>query len=116
MDEPPCSPQCCPPLQLFLLTVLLLPNWKGLVQPPCPWCCQALASLQGASALCPQAAPHPNAHARLWLLISAVAANGFYPPATTNAMMSPLYAGSARGKGWDGEGSSQTCSLPTQLV
>lgn len=51
MDEPPCSPQSCPPLQLFLLTVLLLSNWKGPVQPLCPWCCQALAFLQGASAL-----------------------------------------------------------------
>lgn len=64
----------------------------------------------------PRAAPHPDAHARLWLLISAVAAIGFYPPATTKAVMSPLYPVSARGKGWDGEGSSQTCSLPTQLV
>lgn len=55
--SPPCSPQSCPPLQLSLLTALLLSNWKGLIQPPCPWCCQALASLQGASAL-PPGLPH----------------------------------------------------------
>lgn len=110
MDEPSCSPQSCSPLQLFLLTELLLSNWKGLVQPPCLWF--PPRNLSSA----PQAAPHPDAHTRLWLLTSAVAANGFYPPATTKAMMSPLYPGSAQGKGWDGEGSSQTCSLPTQLV
>lgn len=58
MDEPPCSPQSCPPLQLSLLTALLLSNWKGLIQPLCPWCCQALASLQGTSAL-PLGCPTP---------------------------------------------------------
>lgn len=57
MDEPPCSPQSCPPLQLFLLTVLLLSSWKGLVQPPCPWCCQALVPSKELQ-LCPPRLPH----------------------------------------------------------
>lgn len=75
MDEPPCSPQSCPPVQLFLLTVLLLSNWKGLVQLLCPWCCQALASLQGTSALphtrCPRSAVAPRfCSCCQWLLSS----------------------------------------------
>lgn len=57
MDEPLCSPWLSPPLQPFLLSALLLSGWKGLIQPPCPRCSWALASLQGASALPPEL-PH----------------------------------------------------------
>lgn len=61
MHEPPCSPQSCPPLQLFLLTALLLSSWKGLIQPPCPRCCQARLCLPSEEPqLCPLGCPTPQ--------------------------------------------------------
>lgn len=79
MDEPPCSPWPSPPLQPSLLSALLSSSWKGPIQPPCPPCCWALASLQGPSALPPKL-PHARVQlgpslgrgsSLLWLLLSA---------------------------------------------